>query len=159
MPLSEHPLGRPCPVHLQGPGRHDDGPVRSFGGLPAGDALRNGCVRPGLKTAWHPTRRPGRNQACVRRANFFFVRIKKPDLPLRTMKLALGPVQSNAKGGRYVSLEDSEEIFYRRTAPWRFSGSPVISKTMAQSVWASASQRTQISATGCSPWKTPSWIT
>ena len=30
------------------------------------------------------------------------------------MKLALGPVQSNAKGGRYVSLEDSEEIFYRR---------------------------------------------
>ena len=96
------------------PGRHDDGPVHSFGGLPAGDALRNGCVRPGLKTAWHPTRRPGRNQACVRRANFFFVRIKKPDLPLRTMKLALGPVQSNAKGGRYVSLEDSEEIFYRR---------------------------------------------
>ena len=108
------PLGRPCPVHLQGPGRHDDGPVHSFGGLPAGDALRNGCVRPGLKTAWRPTRRPGRNQACVRRANFFFVRIKKPDLPLRTMKLALGPVQSNAKGGRYVSLEDSEEIFYRR---------------------------------------------
>ena len=94
--------------------RHDDGPVHSFGGLPAGDALRNGCVRPGLKTAWHPTRRPGRNQACVRRANFFFVRIKKPDLPLRTMKLALGPVQSNAKGGRYVSLKDSEEIFYRR---------------------------------------------
>ena len=34
------------------------------------------------------------------------------------------------------------------TAPWRLSGSPVISKTMAQSVWASASQRTQISATG-----------
>ena len=100
MPLSGV---RPCPVHLQGPGRHDDGPVHSFG-----------CVRPGLKTAWHPTRRPGRNQACVRRANFFFVRIKKPDLPLRTMKLALGPVQSNAKGGRYVSLEDSEEIFYRR---------------------------------------------
>ena len=30
------------------------------------------------------------------------------------MKLALGPVQSNAKGGRYVSLTDSEEIFYRR---------------------------------------------
>ena len=23
----QHPLGRPCPVHLQGPGRHDDGPV------------------------------------------------------------------------------------------------------------------------------------
>ena len=40
--------------------------------------------------------------------------MKKPDLPLRTMKLALGPVQFNAKGGRYVSLEDSEEIFYRR---------------------------------------------
>ena len=32
----------PCPVHLQGPGRHDDGPVHSFGGLPAGDALRHG---------------------------------------------------------------------------------------------------------------------
>ena len=32
------------------------------------------------------------------------------------MKLALGPVQSNAKGGRYVSLEDSEEIFYRNCA-------------------------------------------
>ena len=30
------------------------------------------------------------------------------------MKLALGPAQSNAKGGRCVSLEDSEEIFYRR---------------------------------------------
>ena len=27
---------------LQGPGRHDDGPVHSFGGLPAGDALRHG---------------------------------------------------------------------------------------------------------------------
>ena len=40
MPLSA--LGRPCPVHLQGPGRHDDGPVHSFGGLPAGDALRHG---------------------------------------------------------------------------------------------------------------------
>ena len=38
----QHPLGRPCPVHLQGPGRHDDGPVHSFGGLPAGDALRHG---------------------------------------------------------------------------------------------------------------------
>ena len=35
--------------------------------------------------------------------------MKKPDLLLQTMKLALGPVQSNAKGGRYISLEDSEE--------------------------------------------------
>ena len=25
----QHSLGRPCPVHLQGPGRHDDGPVHS----------------------------------------------------------------------------------------------------------------------------------
>ena len=54
------------------PTERDDGPVHPPGGLPAGDALRNGRVRPGLKTAWHPTRRPGRNQACVRRANFFF---------------------------------------------------------------------------------------
>ena len=48
-PPSACPRWRPCPVHLQGPGRHDDGPVHSFGGLPAGHALRNGCVRPGLK--------------------------------------------------------------------------------------------------------------
>ena len=41
----QHSLGRPCPVHLQGPGRHDDGPVHSFGGLPAGDALRDGRFR------------------------------------------------------------------------------------------------------------------
>ena len=34
-------LGRPCPVHLQGPGRHDDGPVHPLV-LPAGDALRHG---------------------------------------------------------------------------------------------------------------------
>ena len=34
----QHPLGRPC----LSPGRHDDGPVHSFGGLPAGDALRHG---------------------------------------------------------------------------------------------------------------------
>ena len=32
-------------LHLQGPGRHDDGPVHSFGGLPAGDALRHGRFR------------------------------------------------------------------------------------------------------------------
>ena len=38
----QHPLGRPCPVHLQGPGRHDDGPAHPPGGLPAGDALRHG---------------------------------------------------------------------------------------------------------------------
>ena len=44
----QHPLGRPCPVHLQGPGRHDDGPVHSFGGLPAGDALRHGRLGAGL---------------------------------------------------------------------------------------------------------------
>ena len=41
----QHSLGRPCPVHLQGPGRHDDGPVHSFGGLPTGDALRHGRFR------------------------------------------------------------------------------------------------------------------
>ena len=33
------------PGYLQGPGRHDDGPVHSFGGLPAGDALRHGRFR------------------------------------------------------------------------------------------------------------------
>ena len=39
-------------VHLQKPGRHDDGPVHSFGGLPAGDALRHGRLGAGLMVSY-----------------------------------------------------------------------------------------------------------
>ena len=85
--------------------------------------------------------------------------MKKPDLPLRTMKLALGPVHSNAKGGRYVSLEDSEEIFYRRNCAVEILWEPGNFQDDGAKRLGIASQRTQISATGRSPWKTPSWIT